>query len=193
MRTLSWSALLMTLVGCAGDTTGSDTDVTGDTADTDTDTVVGDCTDGGIALEVGSGELAFEALSSGDGVNMVHGPQGGWHLEAAGRVVGAKQEISILPKIVLSGMGDLQVAGDQQAQFVALANYDAETCTGDFFGVRTFLDDVLTPPNGGTYQEFICEMAGTATLEITVEDITTGASVTESVEFTLGADPTDPC
>jgi hypothetical protein len=184
MTTLRISALAL-LVGCAGDS-GTDTD-------TDTDGTTASCTDDPLTLELGTGELVFEALVEGGDVQMVHGPQGGWHVDVAGLVGGSSQEVSILPSLVIPGQGDLQVAGDQQPEFVALASYDDATCAGEYFGVRAFLDDVATPPGGLTYQEFICSLAGAATLEVTVEDIANGDSVTESIGVTLLADPSDGC
>jgi len=43
-------------------------------------------------VEVGQGETAFEALSDEDRIEIVHGPQGGWHVELASRFGGASPE-----------------------------------------------------------------------------------------------------
>lgn len=43
-------------------------------------------------LEVGAGSTAFEALAAGDAVELVMGPQGGWHVDVAARFGGMSPE-----------------------------------------------------------------------------------------------------
>jgi hypothetical protein len=119
---------------------------------------------------------------------MVHGPQGGWHVETAAKVSASAQEVSILPRIVVPSLGDLQISGDQQPQYQALAPYDAATCEGTFYAVRAFIDDLDPPPDGMTYQEFICSLEGVE-LEFSVEvaDLTPGAERSGSDTVTVVA------
>jgi hypothetical protein len=42
------------------------------------------------SLELGTGELEFEALDDGDTIYVIHGPQGGYHLLASLRVGGVE-------------------------------------------------------------------------------------------------------
>ena len=46
------------------------------------------CVEAEPALELGTGELQFEALEDGDSIYVIHGPQGGYHLLASLRVAG---------------------------------------------------------------------------------------------------------
>jgi hypothetical protein len=180
--------LLATLAaGCATD------DAPAPDAVVDTGLSAARCGGASMSLDVGSSEVAFEPVADGAQVQLVHGPQGGWHLDVAGAVTGAGQEVAIMPRVLATTRGDLQVAGDQQPDFIALAGYDDDRCAGEFFGVRAYIDDVGTAPDGLTYLEFVCSLAGEALLEVTVEDIATGVSVTESVSVTLLSDPADDC
>jgi hypothetical protein len=47
------------------------------TLPTETDSIFGD-----PWLELGTGTSAWEPIDDGDSVNLVHGPQGGWHVDA---------------------------------------------------------------------------------------------------------------
>ena len=75
--------------------------------------------------------------------------------------------------------------------FVALAGYDTTACSGEFWGVRAFVDDyVIDPPESQTYQDFICSLEGQQLqIEITAADLDTGRSVTSSVLVTAQLDP----
>jgi len=42
------------------------------------------------ALELGTGEIAFEPLEDGDSIYVIHGPQGGYHLLASLRLAGVE-------------------------------------------------------------------------------------------------------
>ena len=35
---------------------------------------------------IGTGEYAWESISTGDEITMVHGPQGGWHILGSVRI-----------------------------------------------------------------------------------------------------------
>ena len=83
-----------------------------DTAsDTSSDTDTGECvptTPSGSAsaldaacaceaatVEIGGGSLTFEPYAEGDGAVMVHGPPGGWHVEASMRVTNTVPIVAI--------------------------------------------------------------------------------------------------
>lgn len=155
--------------GCAGD--GDDKTDSG---------AVGGCTDGSPTVSVGTGDVSFVALAAGDPVTIVFGPQGGWHIDVGGSVTAMNQEVAVTPKVTLVSQAT-QIAGDQQPQYIGLASYDDAACTGQFWGIRAFVDDVVTPPLGMSYAEMICTFEGQElTLEVTVEDITTGKTATSS-------------
>ena len=50
----------------------------------------GACVAAEPAVELGTGEIAFEALEDGDSIYVIHGPQGGYHLLASLRVAGVE-------------------------------------------------------------------------------------------------------
>lgn len=58
-------------------------------------------------LEIGTGADRFVPLASGDALELVHGPQGGWHVELAVRITGSDPEGSILRLQVLDEGGVL--------------------------------------------------------------------------------------
>jgi hypothetical protein len=188
-------ALPPVFVGCAG----VESDDSGDTDEpVDSDTTVDGCLADPMVVTPGTGDLAYIPLSDGDPVTIWHGPQGGWHIETAGYVQHAVQSLSLHPKVTAVGLG-LGLAGTEPAstedpgdvpEFKALAFYSDSTCDGEFWGVRAFVDDVITPPNGMTYQEFICSLEGQElTLEIDVADLENGRSATTTVSVIAELDP----
>lgn len=175
----SWAGLAL-LAACSGD---GGTDEGGSDAAT-TEPATGCAAD--LSVEIGTGALAYEPLEDGDTVTIVHGPQGGWHIETGAIVSATAQEVSILPRIVVPSLGDVQIGGDQQPQFQALTLYDAAVCSGQFYGVRAFVDDLEPPPDGLTYQEFICSLEGLE-LEFSVEVSELGADGIGSDSVTVVA------
>jgi hypothetical protein len=188
-------ALTAVFVGCAGD----ETDDTGDTDEpVDSDPPDG-CLADPMTLAPGTGDLAYVPLANGDPVTIWHGPQGGWHIETAGYVEHAVQTLSIHPKVTAVSLG-LGLAGTEEPlppeeagdapEFKALAFYSDADCNGEFWGVRAFVDDVVTPPQGMTYQQFICSLEGAElTLEITASDLENSRSVTSTVSVIAQLDP----
>lgn len=181
MRGLRLLVGLCAFGGCGGGASDSDpTDETGGATG---------CTADDIALEVGTGEEAYVPLADGDTVTMVHGPQGGWHVETGGLVTHSETEVSILPAIRSDGLG-IDVTGAQQANFQALASYDESACTGVFYGVRAFIE--TDRPTGPAGQEFVCSLAGEAvTLSVVTEDLVSLRQATAEVDVVLQLDPAD--
>jgi hypothetical protein len=197
-----WFAFVSVLVGCDGCASDdAEDDDAGDDTD-DTDGAVDDCLAEPMTLTPGTGAAAYVALADGDPVTIMHGPQGGWHIETAGYVQHSVQALSLHPKVTAVALGlglagtelpdttaDPPEAGDLP-EFKALAFYSDATCDGQFWGVRAFVDDVVTPPNGMTYQEFICSLENQELLlEITASDLANGRSVTSSVTVVAQLDP----
>jgi hypothetical protein len=143
---------------------------------------------------IGTGEGAYRPLADGEAVQIVHGPQGGWHLDTAGLVGGSSGQVSVRPRVVLDD--GTPIAGDQQPQYLALVGYGGGSCEGTFYGVRAFLDDGAggTGAAGGTGSplEGICPLAGRrATVTVEVGDLATEEGVEGSVEVVLELDPRD--
>lgn len=179
---MRWLAPLGFLVGCSGSDTGDGT--------TDSGTDGGAC-GGDLAVVPGTGATGFVQLNPGDPVTMVHGPQGGWHVETAGFVTSSLQNVAVAPTLFASSLA-MQIAGDQQDQFIALAQYSAEGCSGQFSGVRAFVDDVDSSTLGLDYQQFICSLEGqTLELTIAIEDVGSGTSATATQTVTAQLDTAD--
>lgn len=178
------AALGVWLAGCSG--SSSDADPTGDTSSDPVDA----CTLGDITVAPGTGASAYLPLAEGDHVTMVHGPQGGWHIESAGLVGNATPEVAVHPVITVPEMGDLEVSGTQQGAFIALSGYDEASCTGNFFNVRAFLDtDRATGPSD---IDFVCSLAGkTLAFSIEVSDISGARMSVGTVNVIADPDPAD--
>lgn len=147
------------------------------------------CSLDGFAVAVGTGVEAYEPLAEGDPVTMVHGPQGGWHVDVAGRVSGSEPEISVLPAIRSDRLG-LRLAGAQPPNYLALTGWDEGTCDGTFSAVRAYLD--TDPPDGPTGQDFVCALAGeTVTLSVEATGLDGGSEATGEVDVVLALDRLD--
>src|SRR5262245_451930 len=84
--------------GCTGASTGEDSAIEGCSADD-------------LTLDVGTGADMYVPLADGDHVTLVHGPQGGWHVEAAGFVHNTEDdEVSISPTITVPDLGGMSIA-----------------------------------------------------------------------------------
>lgn len=146
------------------------------------------CATGDILLDVGFGDESYTALADGDTLQMVHGPQGGWHFETAGLVHHSEKEISILPTLTLADSGTL-ISTNSQPEFKALFGYDDASCEGTFFNTRAFVDDGAGP---GDSQQNICALDGReADLTIEVQDIVSGRATSTTVRVLLAIDPID--
>ncbi|MCA9489605.1 MAG: hypothetical protein KC621_06765 [Myxococcales bacterium] len=178
---MRWSAWLVLALGCAGSTSPP----------TDSSSQLEGC-GGSVGVLPGTGAEMYVPLDDLDPVIMVHGPQGGWHVETAAFVTGSTAEVSILPTIVRRSDG-VQFAGEQQEQFIALAEYDDDGCSGSFFSVRAFMDDTFGELDAYTNpQDVICGLAGEIlTLTVHVMDLNTLVSGEASVDVTATLDPND--
>ena len=195
MRTMALLLLPLPLLGCSGSddcadancaATGDDDDVTGDDDD---DVVYTGCLADGIDLDPGTGIEAFEALLDGDDMVMVHGPQGGWHIDVAGRVSNTEQLIGIQVSFTDSATGNL-VGGDQQETRTALVGWDETSCSGDFYGTRIFVDDL----SDNVIQDDICGLDGAEldmVMTVTALEAKPPASVTVTLPVRAVLDPAD--
>ncbi len=163
--------------------------------------VVEGCLAEPMTLTPGIGMEEFALLSAGDPVTMVPGGQGAWHLEIAGEVRHARQDVSILTvvtaldaptPIVIAGAG-----GAYDTEFFALAAYDDALCSGTFWDRRAVVDD-FTPPVGQSNQDVICSLEGqrveiTITLAELVEpdELPPPRTVLSTIEATAALHPED--
>jgi len=177
------------------DGTGDDDDVTGDDDDDvmgdddDDDVVYTGCLADGLTVDPGTGVDAYVGLNDGDDVVMVHGPQGGWHIDVGGLVTNTDQLVSIDAKFIDTDT-DTLVAGDQVEVRQALVGWDDVGCSGEFFGVRVFVDDLADTVT----QDDICDLEG-ANLEMTLTVIALESKPAATTVVTLpvvaALDPAD--
>jgi hypothetical protein len=144
------------------------------------------CADGSPAMTMGTGESAYAPMADGAQAVIVQGAQGGWHLWTAAELTGVGPQVTVVGSAVLIENGLVLASADEEPAWIDLANspggalYDAEACTGSFFGLETRLDDFV-PPGGSSTLEVICALVNREiAFTVTVTDVGSGASVTDT-------------
>jgi len=203
-----WAGLvLLAACGTKADVGGADeadTDVTGDAdtdADTDTDTEspATGCYDVPMGITGGfaeAGQPFVAAPDSGSVAQMVHGPQGGWHVDTAIRVESTHDIVSATPSItvvstgeVISGLTGAADFNHVPQEYLVLDG----ACSGTITGLRAFIDDVDPDPAVlETLSAHICALDG-AEVEFawTVGDVVDGREGTDTARATFALDPID--
>ena len=154
------------------------------------------CVAGGLTLEPATGvdDSTFAPLVAGDPVVMVHGPQGGWHIDFAGTVGNSSEIVSIDATFTNVATGAIVAGLGQQPARLALTPIAGAgspwACEGRYYGVRVFVDDIATTVT----QDDICDLEG-ATLQLdavitSLEDPQT-PPVILSTTVTAALDPID--
>jgi hypothetical protein len=139
------------------------------------------------SLEIGSGVESHLPLSEGDAVTVEFGPQGGWHVDVSGRVVGTGQVVGIHPTLTLTRDG-LLLSGELPPETRALVPDGA--CAWTFWGVRAYLGAALPADPA----PFVCDLDGEAAeLAVTVEDLATGLVLEDRIAVVLARDPDQDC
>lgn len=143
-----------------------------------------------MAFVVGEGLQEHATLAHGDPVTLVHGGQGGWHLDLTGRVAGSSDLVSAGGLVQLVDDGRIIGGLEQQPVRTALVGWSPDDCAGDLFGLRMFVDD-----NGPHDIDSMCLLEGAAAeLHIEVQDLLDpdpGNVVATTLEVSLALDPTD--
>lgn len=88
-----------------------------------------DADPGGPLLEVGTGGTSFEAVAEGGPVELVHGPQGGYHILLAARFRGLEPDGLVLSYQVFRGDGTTPL----NERFSVRLRRSTVTPSGDFF------------------------------------------------------------
>ena len=142
----------------------------------------------GLEVDLGEGEFAYTPREDGGPVTMTHGPQNGWHIDLAGEIRGTTGTVSIVPSVVESSQG-VSIAGLGQEEFVQVVGWTPSTCSGTFFRLRAFIDDV---DPGGPYQRFICTLRDNSLqVSVVVTDLESGETVTAGFNAIAKLDPDD--
>ncbi len=144
----------------------------------------------GLEVSLGEGAFAYAPREDGDAVTLVHGPQGGWHVELAGEVRGSRGAVRLVPSVV-EATQQVSIAGEGQEDEppVQLSGWSASTCAGTFYGFRVFVDDV---DPGGSYQRFICTLRDNPLrITVTATDAQTGEQAVGEWNAVAALDPDD--
>lgn len=176
------------LLGCAGTTPLDDTtDTSAFECPVNEDlsaTIAPECCTGELALTIGNGEEPFEERPEGSCHTMVHGPQGGWHMEVSARVCGTYDRVYLHYEILDA---ETQVRISDNTYKVALEP-EPSGCCGTFQGMYGYLDmsglregDADTPP------ELICLNE----LELRLEVWDLAGQVVQSTRRVIGAPHAD--
>ena len=109
----------------------------------------GQC-EGEMSIELGGGRDVFEARGDGEELMMVHGPQGGWHVETSVRVTNGGDLVQITYDVFDEDLG-VQVSANRYNQ--ALVPIDGSPCTFESLALYGYLDvseigegELDTPP-----------------------------------------------
>lgn len=160
--------MLLLLLACTGETdTGECLVETGDQIGT----IEAECACETPEIEVGTtvideqeGRAVAVFASVDDKLRMVHGDQGGWHVEGAVRLWNTRSVVNLVSRVVHPVTG-VEV-GPEQTHYVQLV--DEDTCQGSFPGITLFLftdDPVYEDQN--VAQALSCE---SLKVEICAED-----------------------
>ncbi len=116
----------------------------------------GGCFSEAPTVEVGTGERDFESLDEGEGVMMVHGPQGGWHM--LGSMQATHMTEIVAAHFVITHLDSGVVVADNTYRVATV--YDEDNCQGYYPGMYGYLyvealadGDRDTPPELMAYDE----------------------------------------
>lgn len=132
-------------------------------------------------LELGTGTGPdWVPLEDGGTADIVMGGQGGFHVDAAGRIGPYRQEARLSGRLIIPDAPVAEVAvASGFNQF--LVNYDDSTRTGEFWAMQVRVVQQFNSANIIRNQ-----MNGQfATLEVTVAELDEGNPITESVDVRL--------
>ncbi len=141
--------LLLTVACGERDSGKSESSETCDTGDTGIQVGVIDpeCRCEESTVTIGSGVEAYEPVQDGSCLQMVHGPQGGWHLPGALLVGNTRNVVEIL---AWAEWQDQRIT-DELSYRVQLVPGELGTCEGSFpnmflYLTSKYIDDELRPP-----------------------------------------------
>jgi len=173
----TWAAVMLLWTACGE---GSDTG----TASPDSGAPEEGCAASPASIDVGTGADAFVALSDGDPVVMVHGPQGGWHLLGSVRTHNMTPVVRIRFEVVVEDGG--AVVADNSLYVQTLP--DGE-CGGVYPGMYAYLMvDALADGDADTPPELLAYETLLFRAEVEDQD---GRTAEAEVRITATPDPVD--
>ncbi len=176
------------LVACPGTTP---TDDTGDSATYECPTnedaaaiIDAACCTGELSLTIGNGNEPFEPRAEGSCHTMVHGPQGGWHMEVSAQVCGTYDRVYLHYEIYDV---ETQMRISDNTYKVALAP-ELDGCCGTFTGMFGYLDmSGLQSGSANTPPELVCLNE----LELRLEVWDQAGQVVQATRRVIGAPHVD--
>ena len=157
----------------------------------DTASGSGECEAAVATAVVGTGEYAWESLSAGDEVTMVHGPQGGWHILGSVRIDAMYENVEIHYTITDGPSG---VVVSDNNYFVQQVPVDG--CEGEVIGRYGYLNDYDELVEGDADTPWEILACHEVTMTMSVVDHTWKKSTEASLEVIAVPDPadsTEPC
>ena len=138
-----------------------------------------------VTLELGLGATDFGEASDGDSVTLVHGAQGGWHIDTAVRMCGGGTAVQLTAIVQVISTGEY-LAGSQELDVSFRELRPAGANCGEVAGLRAFLDDF------GATLDTIRDLDGEALLlRMEGVDSDSGATAADEVELIAELDPVD--
>lgn len=138
------------------------------------------------AMALGTGAEGYLPLAAYDLVTLVHGPQGGWHIDVGAQVTGLGQVVSVLPEVRRASDG-ARISSNTLPEFIGMSAQ--EPCGYVFWGIRA----LLTVPEEDPIA-YICGLSGEELLlSVRVEDLQTGIALEETISVVGASDEDDPC
>ncbi len=176
------------LLACTPD---DPSDTAGDTATTDTaacvpgeTTLDAACACATPTIEVGNGSTTFQTVTEGALATMVHGPQGGWHIEAAVRTGNMVPIISI--RYTIDTVPEGVRVSDNAYRVQVLPEGD---CGGYYPGMYGYLQfSELASGEADTPPELLGGKGLLLTMEVTDFE---GRTASDTLTVTAALDPID--
>ncbi len=173
--------MLLALLGACSSTDGESSH----------DVASADCEAAEPSAVIGTGEYAWEPLSPGDEVTMVHGPQGGWHILGSVRIDGMYENVEIHYTITDVPSGHVVSDNEYFVQQVPLGG-----CEGEVIGRYGYLNHYDELVNGKADTPWELLACHEVTLAMSIHDGTWKKSVEASIDVVAVPDPADstaPC
>lgn len=138
-------------------------------------------------IEIGGGETRWQPLAEGADHEMVHGPQGGWHMLGSVRAVGFEEVLRVRFQITVPDRDDAMVSDNLYAVQALVDPMTPSILT--YPGMYGYLEvGVLAEGELDTPPELLSGLPVVLWMEVTDDR---GRQAEDSVEVTAAPDPDD--
>ena len=152
----------------------------------DTASASADCEAADATAVIGTGEYAWESLSAGDEITMVHGPQGGWHILGSVRMAAMYQNVEIHYTITDGPSGHVVSDNDYFVQQVPV-----DDCEGEVIGRYGYLNEYEKLVEGDADTPWEILACHEVTMTMSVVDPTWKKATEASLNVIAVPDPAD--